>query len=117
VLVAIAVGSALPLEAFFFRSFWLKAIVASLVLCLPVFFAGIVFIRRFAEAGFAAEAIGSNLLGSLAGGILESASLWLGLKALLFIAMALYGAAWLASRTRLATSLPDSAAVPLEAVR
>jgi hypothetical protein len=67
---------------------------------MPVFFAGIVFIRRFAEAGFAAEAIGSNLLGSLVGGIAESLSLALGLRALLLLAMLLYAAAWLISIRR-----------------
>ena len=83
----------------------------TLLLCSPVFFAGIVFIKRFAASGFAAEAIGSNLLGALAGGILESASLWLGLRALLVIAFALYAAAWLASRraVRLQSSAADGA--------
>lgn len=93
ILVSIAVCYLLPLDALFFRSFLLRATLSTLVLCSPVFFAGIVFIRRFAAAGFAAGAIGSNLLGSLAGGILESLSLWLGLKALLLLAILLYGAA------------------------
>ncbi len=95
ILVTIAVCWALPLQSIFFRSFALRVTVATLLLCSPVFFAGIVFIKRFAESGFAAEAIGSNLLGALAGGILESASLWLGLRALLAIAFVLYAAAWL----------------------
>ncbi len=98
VIVTIAIGWLIPLDALFFRSFALKATVAALVLCLPVFFAGIAFIRRFADAGFAAEAIGSNLIGALAGGIVESASLWLGLRALLLIALLFYAAAWLAGR-------------------
>jgi spermidine synthase len=98
ILITIAICWAMPLDAIFFRSFALRATVGTLLLCSPVFFAGIVFIKRFAASGFAAEAIGSNLLGALAGGILESASLWLGLRALLVIAFALYAAAWLASR-------------------
>ena len=100
IILSIAAAYVVPLETFFFRSFALKAIVATLFLCLPVFFAGIVFIKRFAAAGFAAEAIGSNLLGSLAGGIVESLSLWLGLRSLLLIAICFYAAAWLASRGR-----------------
>jgi len=91
------IGYALPAEVLFFRSFALRATLATLNLTLPVFFAGIVFIRRFAESGFAAEAIGSNLLGSLVGGIAESLSLALGLRALLLLAMLLYAAAWLIS--------------------
>src|SRR6266568_3134037 len=58
-----------PLEKFFYGSMMAKMLVATLVLCLPVFFAGIVFIRSFAKTGFRAEALGSNLLGAMLGGI------------------------------------------------
>jgi hypothetical protein len=94
ILVTALIGYALPAEALFFRSFALRATLATLILTMPVFFAGIVFIRRFAESAFAAEAIGSNLLGSLVGGIAESLSLALGLRALLLLAMLLYAVAW-----------------------
>ncbi len=97
ILVTTFIGYALPADALFFHPFVLRAILSTFVLTLPVFFAGIVFIRRFAESGFVAEAIGSNLLGSLVGGIAESLSLALGLRALLIVAMLLYAAAWLTS--------------------
>ena len=108
VLITIAICYALPLHALFFPSFALRATVATLILCSPVFFAGIVFIKRFQASGFAADAIGANLLGALAGGILESASLWVGLRALLLFAMALYAAAALVQikRSSPAHSLP-----------
>src|SRR2546428_674988 len=70
--------------------------VALLVLCRPVFFAGIVFIRSFARDGFRGEALGSNLFGAMIGGILESASLWTGIRFLLVIAALLYLASWIA---------------------
>ena len=95
IVVTIAICYVLPLHAIFFRSFALRATVATLLLCSPVFFAGIVFIKRFAASGFEAGAIGANLLGALAGGIIESLSLWLGLRALLLIAALLYAAAGL----------------------
>jgi len=98
ILIAIAINYALPYEAIFFRSFLLRATLATLILTLPVFFAGIVFIRRFAASGFSAAAIGSNLLGSLGGGLAESLSLWLGLKSLLVVAALLYASAWVVSR-------------------
>jgi hypothetical protein len=44
-----------PLETFFFPSIWIKALTATAVLCLPVFFAGIVFIRSFARENFRSE--------------------------------------------------------------
>ncbi|MGO8736809.1 MAG: methyltransferase domain-containing protein [Terriglobia bacterium] len=89
----------IPLEAFFFRSLALKMASATLVLCLPVFFAGIVFIRSFADAGFRGEAIGSNLLGALVGGLTESLSYWTGIRSLLILAAIFYLASWYALRT------------------
>lgn len=88
----------IPLQSFFFPSIWLKALTATLVLCLPVFFAGIVFIRSFVEEGFRGEALGSNLLGALIGGMLESLSLWTGIQSLLVIAALLYLASWFTLR-------------------
>jgi SAM-dependent methyltransferase len=86
----------IPLEQFFFPSIWLKATVATGVLCLPVFFAGIIFIRSFARAGFSGEALGSNLVGALIGGLLESLSFWTGIRSLLVLAAVLYAASWVA---------------------
>lgn len=108
VLATIAVSYAIPTEALFFRSFALRALVSTAILTLPVFFAGIIFIRRFAATGFAAEAIGSNLLGSLAGGLAESLSLWLGLRSLLVLALLLYASAWLVSRRGTGTSVTQT---------
>ncbi len=90
IFAALAAAWNVPLEKFFFHSVVLEALTAALVLCLPVFFAGIVFIRSFAHARFASEALGSNLLGALVGGLLESFSLWTGLRSLLLLAAALY---------------------------
>jgi len=85
-----------PVRLLLFSSLAWKVVAASLVLCLPVFFAGIVFIRSFAAAGFRGEALGSNLFGALVGGLLESSSYWFGLRFLLIVAAALYFASWLA---------------------
>ena len=109
IVITLAINYIIPIQALFFRSFALRATVATIVLCAPVFFAGIVFTKRFAAAGFAAEAIGSNLLGSLAGGIAESLSLWFGFRALLGIAAALYLAAWLQYRKKATPARADDA--------
>ena len=87
---AMVISYLVPMEKLFFHSFWIKAAVSTLVLCLPVFFAGIVFIRSFAASNCSGEALGSNLFGAMLGGILESLSFWTGLKSLLLIAMGLY---------------------------
>jgi hypothetical protein len=86
----------LPIERLFFASLWLKAVTATAVLCLPVFFAGIVFIKSFGKVGFRGEALGSNLFGALVGGLLESLSFWTGIHALLVLAAVLYTASLLA---------------------
>ena len=77
-------------HAIFFASPVLRALVASAIYCSPVFFAGLIFISSFRDVGFRAEAFGSNLLGSLVGGLLESLSFAIGLNALVLVAALLY---------------------------
>jgi spermidine synthase len=90
IFASILVAYSVPLETFFFPSIWIKALTAAGVLCLPVFFAGIVFIRSFARDSFRSEALGSNLFGALVGGMLESFSMWTGMRSLLVLAALLY---------------------------
>jgi hypothetical protein len=93
---SIAVGYVVPIRLLLVDSLVIRIILASAVLCLPVFFAGLVFIRSFAAERFSAEALGSNLLGALVGGLLESLSLWTGIRFLLVLAAVLYAGAWFA---------------------
>jgi spermidine synthase len=88
--VTLAVMYVVPMPKLLYESWTLRALVATLALCSPVFFAGILFVSSFARAGFRGSALGSNLFGSLIGGLLESASLWFGLKSLTIIAALLY---------------------------
>jgi hypothetical protein len=88
--LSLVVMFVVPTHKLFFESWASRALVATLVLCLPVFFAGIVFISSFAKGGFRGSDLGSNLFGSLIGGLLESSSLWFGLKSLTIIAAVLY---------------------------
>ena len=85
----------IPPEAFFFGSFWAKVFASTAVLCLPVFFAGIVFIVSFAREGFRSEALGSNLLGALLGGMLESISMWTGMRSILILVAFFYALSWI----------------------
>ena len=88
--VSMLVAYLLPPSQLFVDSLWLRILLASAALCLPVFFAGIIFIQSFARAGFRGEALGSNLIGSLVGGLVEALSFWSGIKALLLIGALLY---------------------------
>lgn len=79
-----------------------KFLVASAFLTSPMFFAGIVFSSAFAEAPSKAAALGANLLGAIVGGMLESLSFVLGVRALLLIAAFFYLGAWARDRSRTA---------------
>lgn len=98
--ITLGVSYFLPLDRFFLASLWARMGVVAVLLCLPIFFAGIVFIRSFAAAGFSGEALGSNLLGALVGGLLESLSLLTGLRALLLVAGLLYAVSYLLRRQK-----------------
>jgi spermidine synthase len=95
ILVSLGVAYLVPLDDFFLPSIWMKAPAATVVLCLPAFFAGIIFIRSFKEARFDGKALGANLFGALVGGLLESMSLWTGIKSLVLLAAILYSASYL----------------------
>ncbi len=87
-----------PREKLFFPSLVARGLVATAVLCLPVFFAGIIFISSFRLANFRGSALGANLFGALLGGLMESLSLWFGLRSLTIVAAVLYlGSMYLAS--------------------
>ena len=94
--VSLFITFVVPLDRLFFESFALRALASTIVLCLPVFFAGIIFVSSFAKAHFEGSALGSNLFGSLAGGLLESLSLWFGLKSLIALAAVIYAGSALA---------------------
>jgi spermidine synthase len=87
---ALAVLYVVPIQSLFFESIVTRTAVATLALCSPVFFAGLIFINSFSRVNFQGSALGSNLFGALAGGLLESLSLWFGLRSLTILAATLY---------------------------
>jgi hypothetical protein len=111
IFAALLVAYIVPPEAFFLGSFWAKLFASTAVLCLPVFFAGIVFIVSFAREGFRSDALGSNLLGALLGGMLESISMWTGMKSILILVAIFYALSWIVL-LRQASRIGDSEAIP-----
>jgi SAM-dependent methyltransferase len=109
--LSLAAMFAVPLEKLFVQSWLMRAMVATLALCLPVFFAGIIFVSSFARVGFRGSALGSNLFGALLGGLLESFSLWFGLRSLTILAAVLYVASAIFIR-RAETVTSAAAAAP-----
>jgi len=83
-----------------------RALVAVILAFLPIFFANLVFARRFTDTADATSAFGANLLGAMIGGCLEYASLIVGYQSLLVIAGLLYAGAFVL--------LPRTAALPAE---
>jgi len=80
----------LDLSRFAFLPYATKALVVGLLTSLPMLFSGIVFIRSFAAARRKDAALGANLLGALVGGLLQTITFVVGIKALLLIVAALY---------------------------
>jgi SAM-dependent methyltransferase len=66
---------------------------AALIFAIPVFFAGLLFASEFRSTESPAAALGANMLGAVVGGLLESLSLIIGMKALLLVAALLYSLA------------------------
>jgi SAM-dependent methyltransferase len=81
-----------------------RGLFAVVLAFLPIFFANLVFARRFTETTDAMSAFGANLLGAMIGGCLEYTSLIFGYQALLVIAGLLYTGAF--------ALLPRTAAAP-----
>ena len=71
-----------------------------LVVGAPVFFASTGFARIYDSRADVGLAFGWNLLGAVAGGLLEFSSMVIGLRALLLIALVAYLAAYLVERRR-----------------
>jgi spermidine synthase len=85
--LAITIGAlaCVPLDSFNSLTGLSKLVVASLFLTAPVFFAGQIFIRSFAACPDKSHALGSNLIGALVGGLLESLSFVTGIRALVLL--------------------------------
>jgi len=63
---------------------------AAVYLGVPIFFAAVIFATAFRVARLGSEALASNLLGAVLGGILEYLSLALGIRALSLLAAVMY---------------------------
>jgi spermidine synthase len=87
------------ISRFAFLPYATKAAIVGCLTSLPMLFSGIIFIRSFTAVARKDRALGANLIGALAGGLLQSVTFVTGIRALLLIVAALYVAAIL-SRPR-----------------
>ena len=71
-----------------------KSIAVGLVTTCPIILSGIIFARSFAAAEQKNAALGANLMGALFGGVLQSVTFVIGIKAVLLLVILFYGAAF-----------------------
>ena len=94
VLLATVAGLYLvDLARFAFLPYAWKAFIVGTLTTLPMLFSGIAFARAFALTDRRDLALGANLLGALAGAVLEALSFLMGIKALLLVVGVFYCAA------------------------
>jgi spermidine synthase len=105
---------------YFFDLAWLatlpygaKALLVGTVVCLPMLFSGIIFIRSFAAIPRKDTALGANLIGSLIGGMLQWITFLTGIKFLLLLVLAFYLAAWLSRPRTRQEMLKEKDTVPM----
>ncbi len=98
-IVSLVVTYVIPAERLLFGSRWLDGLMLATLFTLPVFFAGLIFISSFEATEHREEAFGSNLLGGVAGGLLECLSFVIGVRALLLVALAAYSASWFSRKS------------------
>jgi len=78
------------LARFGFLPYFSKAVIVGSLTSLPMLFSGIVFTRSFTVAEEKSNALGANLIGALAGALLQSITFITGIKALLLVVAIFY---------------------------
>lgn len=102
---ALLAGYAVPTDALAAGSILARLALSLVFVGAPIFFAATLFASAFQERAQADLAFGWNLLGAVAGGLLEFLSMLVGIKALHLLALAAYlGVALLRSRVQTGAS-------------
>jgi hypothetical protein len=99
-LASLLLNYLVPVSSMLGQNFVLRGVVSGLAISLPLFFAGIIFATSLRKLQSVETAFGSNLLGSVAGGMLEYSSLMFGIRALYLLSGFAYVLSWLGLRQR-----------------
>jgi hypothetical protein len=111
-LAALVVAWAVPPSSLLALSPLPRFFAAVVIAFAPIFGANMVFAQRFRDTGDSATAFGANLLGAMAGGVLEYLSLIVGYRWLLVLVAILYGLAFVTGRRHLHAARPVPARLP-----
>ncbi len=87
---SILFGYFFPLSILSGYSPLIKGIIGTLILTLPLLFAGIIFSESLKRYGETSRPMASNFSGSAVGGVLEYGSIWWGIKSLYLFALIIY---------------------------
>lgn len=99
-LLALLAGYFIPVHTLLDRGWATAAVGSSILLLLPLYFAGIIFATSLQRARSLPSAFASNLLGAILGGLCEYLSMVTGFRALYLAGMALYAISWLCLAAR-----------------
>jgi SAM-dependent methyltransferase len=99
-LLGLVVNYALPVSDLIVLPGPARVAAVALLIGWPVACASFCFSQLFAREGATGYALGINLVGAMAGGLVEYASMLVGMRAIWLIAVLLYAGAWASSRLR-----------------
>ena len=88
---------AFPVSSLVAMSAASRVLAASLLIGLPVFCAALAFSHLFRREPVTGYPLGVNLVGAMAGGLLEYTSMALGMRAVWLIVLAVYALAWIST--------------------
>ena len=97
-----------PVDALLFAGPVVQWFLGSLLVGLPIFFAGMIFASLLKGSTDPVRALAFNLLGAILGGVLEYSSMIVGTKALYLVAATIYTLAFLAHRRSLTSGVQAS---------
>jgi SAM-dependent methyltransferase len=101
----LAVNLLVPLDFFLGMSRPLQVVGSSLLVSLPILFAGVIFAVSFGRTAEPERALGANIAGAMLGGLAEYCSMLLGFQYILLVAVGFYAlSALLARASRAAAS-------------
>lgn len=94
-MASLLAGYLIPVQSLLDQGVLTAAVAAPALLCLPLYFAGIVFATSLKRCRSLPAAFASNLLGAILGGLCEYMSMVTGFRSLYLAGMILYGLSWL----------------------
>jgi SAM-dependent methyltransferase len=94
--IAVLINFMFPIHALLHTGLMVRLLISMILMASPIFFAAFIFAHSYKQASNPDLAFASNLLGAVAGGLLEYSSLVIGFRSLLLIALGLYALSYLA---------------------